>query len=72
MAVYEKVTGWSARRQHLAEVGSDDMLCRRGTVVRPGELYAGANRAPMTQERIDAMFLCDGCARVARKARSTE
>lgn len=73
MAGYENVTGWSARRRHLAEPGADYMLCARGAIVRPGSnLYAGAGHAPITQERIDAMPLCKGCARVAAKARSTE
>jgi hypothetical protein len=69
MAEFESVTGWSARRRHLAEPGADYMLCARGAIVRAGSnLFAGAGRAPITQEKIDAMPLCKGCAQVAAKA----
>ncbi|MFG1794207.1 hypothetical protein [Nocardia sp. NPDC049149] len=68
MAEFDNVTAWSARRRHLAKPGEHYTLCARATVVRPGDRYVNASRVPMTQELIDAMFLCDGCARVAAKA----
>lgn len=64
----ENVTSWSARRRHLAAPGEQYMLCAKGTVVRPGERYANSSRVPMTQDLIDAMYQCDGCARAAAKA----
>lgn len=67
---FDVVTGWSARKRHLAVPGTNDMLCGRGSAVRPGDLYVGRNRAEMTQDRIDAMGPCKGCAAVAKAERN--
>jgi hypothetical protein len=60
---FEFVTGWSARKRHLARGGY--MLCGQGIPVRPGGSYVGMYKAAMTQERIDEMDLCKICARAA-------
>lgn len=62
MSDFDYVTGWSARKRHIAQ--GDWMLCGQGIPVRPGGSYAGIHKAPMTQERIDAMDLCKICARI--------
>lgn len=67
MSEYENVTSWSGRRRHYVEPGALYLLCGSGTLVRPGDPYVAAHRSAMTQARIDAMWLCAACARMAAK-----
>lgn len=67
--LFDNVTSWSARLRHLTVKGSSDMLCARGTVVRPGGRNARP-AVPMTQDRIDAMPMCQACNTSARRIES--
>lgn len=67
MSEYENVTSWSGRRRHYVEPGAQHLLCGSGEVVRPGDPYVAVHRSALTQSRIDAMWLCAACGRVAAK-----
>lgn len=67
MSKYENVTSWSGRRRHYVEPGAQHLLCGSGIVVRPGDEYVATHRSVLTQARIDAMWLCAACERVAAK-----